>query len=247
MIDLVNTRGLKPPAWADGELIDAVIDALSKKSSRTHRRDLDRLLKPRGVSDAAVRLALRLGARGTTLRPNARLRGYGGRTRDSLVITRYRDNETAYRAAYILNAATRMQTSMDNGDSPAKALRREGRWHKQHEQARRKRLEASTGVEKARDLFGWKDDRGERMVGWYHNPLANNTPDCVAASGHNFYPERGTWIGLPGAVHPGCQCYAGPYIPGAGMVDDYVRQYASTHVPEKFRIREPGYKKGRAA
>jgi hypothetical protein len=181
------------------------------------------LLAPYGVSEAASRLAINLTytrggyARGTEHSPNARL--HGGTAEGQIV--HVRDNEVYMRAAYLANAAKRMQRSMDDGKTEREALHKEQPHYRAHERARRGRLDAAAQVEQAAAHVGYTDARGT-LLGWYRNPLLNNDAECLAADGHNFYAEEGTVLGLPGSVHSGCGCYAGPPHEGAGLVNDAV-------------------------
>lgn len=181
------------------------------------------LLEPYGVQTTAVRMALGLthkeggGRRGTAHAPNARLAEHGATLTGE--VRQVRDNEVYFRAAYLANAAHRMQQVMDDGATQREALRREAPYYRAHEAARRGRLTAVAQVQHAANLFGQPEARGT-LVGWYLNPLLNNEVECVSANRHNFYAEEGTVIGLPGSVHNRCGCYAGPPHAGASLVND---------------------------
>lgn len=169
------------------------------------------------IDETTIASVLRLVKRGTAHTPNARLKGQGARLTPHIAVAK--THELARRAAYICNAAFRMQRELDSGVSPAEALKHEQRNFALHEQARRGRLDAEAQVQVAADFFGQREHDGT-LVGWYLNPLLNNEAECIAANGHNFYAEKGTVIGLPGAVHNNCGCYAGPPWTGAALVDD---------------------------
>lgn len=183
-------------------------------------RNLAQLL---GVSQEAARMAVNLTytkgghARGTEHHPNARHGEFGnegGPQVDKAV-----EREIYTRAAYLANAATRLQRSLDAGDDDAEAATREAVYYRQHEKARKARLEAAAQVEWAGRMYGWQDERGT-LVGWYLDLTLNNDRECIEATGNNFYVEEGTVIGLPGSVHPGCGCYAGPPWEEEGLVND---------------------------
>jgi len=204
---------------------------------------LEHLLSPYGVKRTAIRMALGLthqeggGRRGTAHVPNARL-AYNGATLDDR-ISGVRDFDLYYRAAYIANAAHRMQKAMNEGASPEEALRRESTYYKAHEHARKGRLEAVSQVQTAARHWGEGNERGT-LVGWYLDPLLHNESECIAANGHNFYAEEGTIIGLPGSVHNNCGCYAGPPWEGASLVNDALRNvvaFRRTSRP-KFKLKE---------
>lgn len=213
--------------------VRAIAEVLGKQRRvRTLQADLDfearsitDLLSDWGVSEAAVRMALGLiytkggYARGTQHTPNARRLDYGVEAEGQVV--RVRDAEVYARAAYLANAAKRMSRAMDAGATQREAIRREAVYYRQHEKARRGRLDAAAQVEYAGGHYGIADERGT-LLGWHINPLLNNDPECVAANGHNFYAEEGTVIGLPGSVHANCGCYAGPVWEGATLVNEAV-------------------------
>lgn len=194
---------------------------------RAQKRGLTALLEPWGVSEDAVGLALLLThtkggyARGTAHRPNAR-RAYGAD--GSGVVGEARDREVYMRSAYLANAAKRMQRGLDAGLDKREVLKSEQRHYLAHEKARRQRLEAAAQVQVSGKSYGVQDEDGSVWLGWYHNPFLDNDAECLAASGHNFDAAKGTVIGFPGSVHPGCGCYAGPMHIGAGTVDEALRK-----------------------
>jgi hypothetical protein len=146
-----------------------------------------------------------------------------------------------FRAAYIANACHRIARSVARGESLPDALADERRFLVMHEKASQHRMKAAEQVQTAAEFFGIPTDEGT-VVGWYLNPLLNNEAECIAANGHNFYAEHGTMIGLPGSVHSGCGCYAGPPWTGAAMVDDVMWNTRVLHPvmssKAKFRLKE---------
>lgn len=197
------------------------------------------LLAPYGIRTRAVRMALGLAytsggyQKGTSHTPNARLAKHGATLTGK--VREVRDTEVYFRAAYLANAAQRLQRSLNAGSTEREALRREAPYYRMHEEARRGRLHAAAQVQTAARTFGIKDDRGT-LVGWYLNPLLHNEVECVTANGHNFYAEEGTVIGLPGSVHNRCGCYAGPPHVGAMMVNEAMANVV------KFQKSRPKFK-----
>lgn len=200
---------------------------------------LVKILKPWGITARALGPILKLTLRGTKTRPNAVLGSRGARTEG--IVLEVRDNESFFRAAYIANAAKRVQVHLDEvpvepGEVPEpedvqkaldEALEAERRYYEQHEKARKERQKTAAQVQTAADVFG-------PLLGWYLNPLLNNEAECIAANGNNFYAVKGTVLGLPGSVHSGCGCYAGPPHDGGRMVNDAVKgvvAYKRNHKP----------------
>lgn len=232
---------------------DATVDAIARILSASARYPrtsedfasevlgLEHLLAPFGIKRTAIRMALGLtykeggGQRGTAHSPNAILKHHKAVLKGE--VRRIRDHEVFYRAAYLANAAHRLQRAMNSGASQRQALRQERAYYHLHEEARKGRLQAAAQVQRAADLFGIQDDRGT-LIGWYLNPLLHNEVECITANGNNFYAEEGTVIGLPGSVHNRCGCYAGPPIEGAGMVNDAVKKIAVfTRSRPKFKLK----------
>ena len=219
------------PLPVDSDQTVRSISRLLLASSRLHRvpsdnrnevEGLRHLLSPYGIKTRAIRMALGLThteggyRRGTAHAPNARLGEHGKLTGQ---VREVRDAEVYFRAAYLANAAQRIQRSLNAGLSERDAMRREAPFYRMHEEARRGRLDAATQVQHAAKVFGQRNERGT-LLGWYLNPLLHNEAECIRANGHNFYAEEGTVIGLPGSVHNRCGCYAGPPIAGASLVND---------------------------
>lgn len=171
--------------------------------------------------------------------------GLIGRTRDAragedqqlTIVREARRAEVFYRAGYVLNASKRLTESLtDRDETWSQAWNKERNYHRQHEKARSGRLDAAAQVQVAAEFFG-QDTEGGILLGWYHNPLLNNTPDCLAASGNNFYAAQGTAIGYPGSVHENCGCYAGPVHTLGGMVNEVLKNLSmlDQHRVNKFR------------
>lgn len=192
-------------------------------------------LRPFGITKEAVGHALSISGKGTAHRPNARLKPTpGAETAD--VVKDVRDNDLFYRAAYIANSAKRITDRLRSGDRLGDVISDERRYFHQHEDARKARLDAAAQVQTVARLFGLPDERGT-LVGWYIDPSKQNESECLEANGNNFYAEEGTFIGLPGAVHGNCGCYAGPPHYGAPLVNEVLSGYDPDAKP-KFKLRK---------
>lgn len=239
-----------PPPVDSDQTVRAIADILLS-SSRFERlpgdfgqevEGLEHLLAPYGIKRTAIRMALGLthkeggGRRGTAHAPNAILKHHQAVLRGQ--VRRVRDSEVFYRAAYLANAAHRLQRAMNSGASQRDALRQERAYYHLHEEARKGRLKAVAQVQRAADMFGQRDETGT-LVGWYLNPLLHNEIECITANGNNFYAEEGTVIGLPGSVHNRCGCYAGTPHQGAPMVDEVMHNVvAFKRSRPRFKLKE---------
>jgi hypothetical protein len=169
-----------------------------------------------GASTLSVIASLGLAGTGTKHRPNARLRAAEG-ARTVGVVKDVRDNELYFRAAYIVAASGRLNADLKRKLPLRQALAKERPFQKAHEKARRNRQEVATQIQQQQKSWG-------PLLGWYRDPLSEHSEsECRDAHGHNFYADKGTVIGWPGAVHPHCHCKAGAPWPDGGMVDDHVR------------------------
>lgn len=226
-----------PPVDSDQTVKRIAEVLLAAGAIEAQVKAISALLAPYRISAEAVRLALSLVARGTVARPDARLAEVGAQMAEHVRVAR--DREVYFRAAYVANAASRLERSLREGESPREAIHDEAPNFRAHEKARRGRLRSASQVEVAARMFGQLDDRGH-LVGWYLNPFLHNEVECITANGHNFYAEEGTVIGLPGSVHGNCGCYAGPPHYGATLVNDELSNVV------KFQRTRPRFKlKGR--
>jgi hypothetical protein len=226
-----------PPVESDQtvrQIADLLIAATTVGAAVT---GLVSLLAVYGIHRAAIEAVFSMLGGGTNHTPNARLVKYG--VPNTGQITAVKRREVFYRAAYVANAAKRVQHELDRGSTPKQAVDVERRFFVAHEEARKGRLDAAAQAEYAAAAFGWVQDDGKRLVGWYLNPLLNNEVECKAANGNNFLVEDGTIIGLPGAVHARCGCYTGPPHSGAAMVNDAVRKVVILKQRQrpKFKLR----------
>lgn len=191
------------------------------------------LLRRRGrrIDRSVLVIVLTLTDRGT--KPQPRMRGRSDVARGQ------RQVEAHYRAAYLLNAAGRIQAAVDAAVAAAErsaatagaelgeaarrraaentireATRRERPYWQAHERARRRRMDAALEVADAADLYG-------PSLGWHTHMDDRTTPECRAAGGHNFRVDVPPVIGWPGTLHGGtCRCEPGPPFPGARTVDE---------------------------
>lgn len=175
-----------------------------------------RLLAPFGVGIRAVTLALRLVQRGTQTKP--RMIGQAAPVRAQ------QDEEMYYRAAYLIEAAKRMQATLTaNRDLPIDeasqaAIERERRFLAMHEAARKLRMAAAVAVAQV------SREVGGVLLGWWASPDDRTTPECRAAGGHNFRVDQRPLIGWPGQPHGGtCRCVAGAPFYDAITVDEATR------------------------
>lgn len=191
------------------------------------------LLRRRGrrIDRSVLVIVLTLTDRGT--KPQPRMRGR------SDVARAQRQMEAHYRAAYLLNAAGRIQAAADAAVAAAErsaetagaelsdaakrraaeraiaeASSRERPYWQAHERARRRRMDAALEVADAADLYG-------PTLGWHTHMDDRTTPECANADGHNFRADMAPVIGWPGTLHGGtCRCRPGPPFPGARTVDE---------------------------
>jgi hypothetical protein len=172
-----------------------------------------RLLHPFGVQARAITLALRLVSRGTSTQP--RMIGQTGPVRAQ------QSEEAYYRAAYLIEAAKRMQISLyadralPPDEAARNAIRDEERYRQMHERARQNRMAAAVDVAKI------ASDIGSDLLGWMAHPDDKVTPECLAADGCNFSIDQRPLIGWPGQPHGGtCRCIPVPPYAGRPTVDE---------------------------
>ena len=211
-----------PPPQDDSLVAEIILVLAAGYTAKKTLGLLLNILTPYGVTKEVLIGVLRVAARGSATVPNAP-KGFGGD--GGVTLRAARTQERAYRAAYILNAAMRVQKEVEHDKTIRTALADESLNYRRHESARKGRLSAVARVEQDAKKFG-------PLLGWYLNPLKNNEIECITANGHNFYADEGTVIGYPGAVHPFCGCKSGPPHEGAGLVNDAVAGILK-HVPAK--------------
>jgi hypothetical protein len=126
----------------------------------------------------------------------------------------------ARRAQFVLAASRRtvgaMRDARAKGEPVMQALRdqlaTERRYYQQHKQAMWDRAAAAGQIDMEAAVHG-------PILGWYAKRGDNRTtPECKAADRRNFYVDDPPKIGLPGVVHVGCRCTAGPPWPGGKIL-----------------------------
>jgi len=221
---------VQPPPQDDATVRAIANILLAGAAFATTAKAIEVLLSPFHISAQAAQVALSLANQGTKHRPNARLSHTPG-VRTKGEVRTVRDNEVYYRAAYIGNAAKRIQKSLDDGKTIRTALSEESLLYRAHEKARKERLLTVAKVQRAANIYG-------SLLGWYLDPTKNNEAECIAANGNNFYANQGTVIGLPGSVHMNCGCYAGPPHEGAPLVNDVLHNVVKFgRAKPKFKLR----------
>jgi SPP1 gp7 family putative phage head morphogenesis protein len=119
--------------------------------------------------------------------------------------------EAAFRAAYFVNAAARIQNNVNAGMALPDAIAGESNNLALHNAAQLNRRNAALEVDKA---------AVNGICGWKAKMDAKTSPECRAANGLNFRVSDPPSIGWPGAVHPHCRCRpTRPHL-GAGWVQD---------------------------
>lgn len=121
--------------------------------------------------------------------------------------------ERAYRAAYLVASARRVQAAVDRGVPLREALAAEAPNFRAHVGAQRNRRRAALAVDKAAARHGL-------MLGWRARMDSRTSAECAQADGKNFAATQRPLIGWPGSVHPHCRCRPVAAFAGAGMVDD---------------------------
>jgi hypothetical protein len=191
------------------------------------------LLRRRGftISTRSLLLALKLASARTKHQPRMIGRTDVARAQQGM--------EAHYRAAYVLNAAGRLEAAKqaalaelefravqdhreltaaerDKAEAAAysAAMQRERSYELAHERARRRRMEAAVQVAEAANRWGV-------ILGWHTHRDDRTTPECYAAHGTNFRADIPPVIGWPGTLHGGtCRCRAGRPFRGAVTTDD---------------------------
>lgn len=121
-------------------------------------------------------------------------------------------SEQIYRAGYLLGAAERIQSRLNQGMTRREAMLAERGNFRAHLLAQANRRRAALAVDAAAGRHG-------SILGWKATLDARTGPECRAANGRNFSVFARPSIGWPGTVHPHCRCRpAAPFV-GAGLVD----------------------------
>lgn len=159
--------------------------------------------------EAAVKLALRVGPLtiDPTNMPGSVFKADGGQGEAA---RNTRESEVYYRAAYLLNAAKRIERNR-KVKGLRSAVKDERRFFLQHRDAQSRRLEAARTVDVAAAVYG-------PTLGWHATNDNRTSAECKAAHGRNFPVGRRPAIGYPGTVHPNCRCRPGAPFEGAAML-----------------------------
>lgn len=229
-IDFAHSHGIPDKLLPDSLLNKTVANVLKAGASNTSQvKAIQSLMRPRKIKIEAIQAAIGLAGKGTSVRPNVSRKKLGlNQAADS--VANVADNDTLFRAAYVVSASRRINSDLRSGVPLATALAKEAPNQRAHEAARSNRIAAAADVQRKKDLFG-------PLLGWYINPYLRNEIDCITANGCNFYAGEGTVIGLPGSVHPHCGCVSGPPVPGGRMVNDALRSVLGKGRKYKIKTR----------
>lgn len=229
------------PAPSDDKLNQRIAEILVTAASiYLAAAAIEKLLRPFGIGADAILAAVKISK---TTSPKQRAfyqrHGIDPKSPHSSLIRQTANEDLYYRAAYVVAASHRLQKQMNaSGEEQPSAieLAAESLNYRKHLAARGTRLQAAMKTTRAAQMFG-------DVLGWYLNPDLNNERECIAANGNNFRIDKIPLIGIPGSVHVGCGCVAGPphEMPPAQWVDDAV----ASHV--KFGSRAPLLKLKRKA
>lgn len=121
-------------------------------------------------------------------------------------------SEQIYRAAYLVGAAERIQSRLNQGMTRRQALLAERGNYRAHLAAQANRRRAALAVDRAMAAHG-------ALLGWRATIDERTGPECRRANGRNFSVFERPVIGWPGTVHPHCRCRPVAPFTGAGLVD----------------------------
>lgn len=110
--------------------------------------------------------------------------------------------QSAYQAAYLVNAAARMQNAVNTGTSLDDAIAAEMRNLVMHADAQTNRRQSAAAVD---DVAGGDP---HRLLIWDAVMDDRTSAECRAADGNTFTAADPPSIGYPGMVHPHCRCKA---------------------------------------
>jgi hypothetical protein len=125
---------------------------------------------------------------------------------EDIVSAAHRKNRL-YRAAYLLNAATRLASA----DDFKAALEREKKLFAAHLEASKRRIEAAKKSQAAADRYG-------PVLGWGGILDDRTTPDCRWLIGKNYQATKPPGGLHPGARHARCRCFPVPPHPGKPVI-----------------------------
>lgn len=126
-------------------------------------------------------------------------------------------SEHVYRAAYLVAAAERIQSRIDQGMTLRQGVVAERPLLRAHRAAAVNRRRSADLVDYAAKVHG-------PLLGWKARIDDHTSAECARANGRNFWVTDRPFIGWPGAVHPHCRCQAVAPFAGAALVDDVATQ-----------------------
>lgn len=192
----------QPAPQEQADAVAAVAVVLASRAALAVLVDLlATVLSPWGIGLAAAKQALSL-TRRTPVRPRT------GALTKSAGARRWTEGlELHRRAAYLVNAARRIQADLDAGRTEREARVAESRFARAHDDAVRKRAQVAARTDAAVDLFG-------QTLGWFAVLDDRTDSECRRLHGRNFRVQMPPLVHgqrvLPGMVHPHCRCMPGP-------------------------------------
>lgn len=121
-------------------------------------------------------------------------------------------SEQIYRAAYLVAAAERIQSRINQGMTIRQAVVAERATFNAHRQASANRRQSAQLVDEQAKRTG-------ALLGWSARMDERTSAECARANGRNFPVTARPLIGWPGSVHPNCRCRATSPFAGAALVD----------------------------
>jgi hypothetical protein len=174
-----------------------VVILMGNQPVRVSAPPIGALLGPLGISLASVTAALEL------LTPHLR---HELDTEPASAAGWVARTANPRRAAYLVNAAKRIEQAVREGTSIREAVAQERRYLVQHLAAERGRKDAAAQVDAMAAIHG-------TTLGWYSRLDDHTSAGCRAAHGSNFSAINPPIVegrpSFPGAVHPSCRCKAG--------------------------------------
>lgn len=142
--------------------------------------------------------------------------------------------EPQYRAAYLIEAAKRLESGATTPDT-------ERHYAVAHIRAQRNRSLSARQIDRAETAYG-------PTLGWYAKHDKRVSPDCARMDGTNFDVNQPPEVGYPGAVHPHCRCTPGPphastqetpMAVAASNIDDVRRVALTARTPIASTVHQP--------
>jgi hypothetical protein len=174
-----------------------VVILMGNQPVRVSAPPIGALLGPLGISLASVTAALEL------LTPHLR---HELDTEPASAAGWVARTANPRRAAYLVNAARRIEQAVREGTSIREAVAQERRYLVQHLAAERGRKDAAAQVDAMAAIHG-------TTLGWYSRLDDHVSAGCRGMHGRNFSVVTPPVVegrpSYPGAVHPSCRCKAG--------------------------------------